>query len=126
MRSALRRSDSALPTLLVGHLSHLLPVDGAIVLRCDPRELGRRLDAARRGTRADRSANIVAEATDLITLEALDVGPPVWEIDTTRRTAAGVARQVQAILGRPPPPRVGTVDWLADPRVTDYLLRRSP
>ena len=71
--------------LVVGHLAHLLPIRDAIVLRCEPRELDRRL--RQRGVAAEpRAENVTAEATDLILLEAIDRRRRIWEIDTTRRT----------------------------------------
>jgi len=119
-----RGSDEDRPDLLVGHLSHLLPVRGVIVLRCRPLELLARLRRARRGTVADRQANYVSEATDVVLDEALASGVPVYEIDTTGRTPADVADEVARRLRRVGRPRFGAVDWLADPEVTEHLLDR--
>jgi adenylate kinase len=120
MRSA---EEPELPDVVVGHLAHLLPIGDAIVLRCRPIELARRLGRARRGSDADRRANVEAEATDVVLVEALSLGRRVWEIDTTGRSVASVARAVAAILRKRPRPDAGAVDWLSDPQVTDYLLR---
>jgi adenylate kinase len=111
--------------LVVGHLAHLLPVGASIVLRCHPVELGRRLRAARRGTRTEREENVVCEATDVIVFEASRGRAPVYEIDTTGRSPEEVARSVRGRLARGGPPRVGRVDWLHDPRVTAHLLDRT-
>jgi adenylate kinase len=108
--------------VLVGHLAHLLPVREAIVLRCHPVELARRLGRAHRGTRADRAANFVAEALDLVLGEALRRGAPVYEVDTTRRPVARVAAEVDRRLRRGGAGRHGIVDWLADRAVTEHLL----
>ncbi|HTT35308.1 MAG TPA: AAA family ATPase [Thermoplasmata archaeon] len=110
------------PQVVVGHLAHLLPIRRTIVLRCHPVELGRRLARARRGTAADRRANAVAEATDLILLEATRLGRSVIEIDTTRRAPASVARAIRAWVLGGRPPRTPRIDWLADPEVPAYLL----
>ncbi len=110
--------------LVVGHLAHLLPVRGAIVLRCHPLELRERLRRARRGTVTDRQANYVAEATDLVLLEVLRSGVPVAQIDTSGRTVEEVARAVLERLRRPWPRRVRSPDWLADRSVTAHLLDR--
>lgn len=68
-----------------GHLSHLLPVDEAWVLRCDPEVLQARL--ATRGYPARKVAeNVEAEALDVILQEALDAVPLVRQRDGTRRT----------------------------------------
>jgi adenylate kinase len=124
--AAFRPSPAGVATVYVGHLAHLLPVRDVVVLRCHPVELGRRLRLARRGSARERSENAVAEATDLILLESIDRRRRVWEVDTTRRTVADVAREVIALLRRRPPPRYGTTSWLEDPRVTEHLLRPVP
>lgn len=55
---------------LEGHYSHLLEVDRAIVLRCDPRVLRRRL--SRRGYPEGKiRENSLAEVLDSITVEAV-------------------------------------------------------
>lgn len=117
--------DPDLPTVLVGHLAHLLPIEDAIVLRCQPVELARRLKRAKRGTETDRRANVEAEATDVVLVEALSLGRRVWEVDTTGRSVAAVARAVSGIVRTRRHPGAGEIDWLSDPQVTDYLLRRG-
>ncbi|MGA8664684.1 MAG: hypothetical protein WB809_06450 [Thermoplasmata archaeon] len=112
--------------LYVGHLAHLLPIRDVVVLRCHPVELAHRLARAHRGTLADRNANVVAEAIDLVLREAVGPGRRVWELDTSGRTASDVAVEVGRRLARRGPSRFGRVDWLADSRVTDYLLDRTP
>jgi adenylate kinase len=117
--AALRGTD-----LVVGHLAHLLPLRDIVVLRCHPLELERRLRGAGRGRRADQRENFVAEATDVVLLEAIGPGRRVWEVDTTRRSVASVAREVARRLRDRGPPSYGTTDWLADKRVTAHLLDR--
>jgi adenylate kinase len=114
------------PLLVAGHLAHFLPIRDVIVLRCHPLELERRLTTAHRGTRREVIENVASEALDGILLEATDLGRRVWEVDTTRKTLAAVAREVRNRIRRRGPPRVGVVDWLADPRVTEHLLRTAP
>jgi adenylate kinase len=108
--------------VVVGHLSHLLPIRDVIVLRCHPRELARRLDRSRRGTERDRRANLVCEATDVVLAEALSLRRRVWEVDTTGRSPASVAREVADRIRRRGPPSYGRVDWLADAWVSEHLL----
>jgi adenylate kinase len=108
--------------LVVGHLAHLLPIREAVVLRCHPNELLARLRRARRGSAADRQANYVCEATDVVAIEARALGRRCIEIDTTGRSPAAVARIVARCLEGKRPPRSARVDWLADPRVTEHLL----
>jgi adenylate kinase len=122
MRRAWGRGRLARDGVLVGHLAHLLPVRDVIVLRCHPRELERRLGRHRRQGRRERDENLVAEATDVILIEAIRPGHRVWEIDTTARSPSDVALEVRRLLRRRPPPSYGRVDWLADPWVTAHLL----
>ena len=109
--------------IVVGHLAHLLPVSYIIVLRCHPSELARRLRRTRR-TAKDRAANMLSETLDLVLIEALGTGIPVREVDTTHRTPGAVAKIVTGLAKRRPKAKYGQVDWLADRRVTEELLRR--
>jgi adenylate kinase len=98
--------------LIVGHLSHLLPIPRVLLLRCAPDELSRRL--RRSGVREPwLSQNVEAERVDLVLLEALRLGRTVYELDTTRHAPAEVARWVLSVLAGKVPPRQGTVDWLS-------------
>lgn len=121
MRRRFRRSPPRVD-LVVGHLAHLLPMRDVIVLRCHPEVLDDRLARAGRGSERDRRENYVAEALDVVLVEAVRPGRRVWEVDTTHRSPAGVARVVRRLLRLRPPSRYGRVDWLADPRVTAHLL----
>lgn len=120
------RGDAAGVDVVVGHLAHLLPVRKVVLLRCDPRELADRLRRARRGSPRLRAENVLAEAVDVLRVEAERLGRSVVEVDTTGRSPAAVAREVRRrIRGRWRATRRG-VDWLGDPAVTDYLLRGGP
>jgi len=121
MRRRYRRDRPAVE-VLVGHLSHLLPVRDVIVLRCHPGTLVDRLKRAGRGSARDRRENFLAEALDVVLAEALRPGRRVWEVDTTLRSPDEVAQIVTRTVRRRPPPRYGRVDWLADPAVTEHLL----
>lgn len=80
---------------LEGHYSHLLEVDRAIVLRCDPPVLRRRL--SRRGyPKAKVRENSLAEVIDSITVEAVGkLGKErVIELDTTHMRQGGLASLV--------------------------------
>jgi adenylate kinase len=112
--------------VVVGHLAHLLPLRDVVVLRCHPLELDRRLRNAPRGGPSERRENVAAEATDLIRWEALGPGRRVYQIDTTRRSVLSVARDVTRFERSRAPGPTPRIDWLSDPRVTDYLLDRTP
>jgi adenylate kinase len=107
--------------LLVGHLAHFLPLRDVIVLRCHPIELERRLRRAHRGTSEDRAANVVAEATDVILVEALRLRRRIWEVDTSHLSPSHVAAEVDRLLRRRGAPSYGAIDWLADRAVTEHL-----
>lgn len=112
--------------VLVGHLAHFLPVRDVVILRCHPRELARRLARHRPATDEERHANLVAEATDAVLIEALRLRRRVWEVDTTGRTPTSVAQDVTRRLRRRGPPSYGRVDWLSDAWVSEHLLDWSP
>ena len=102
--------------VIEGHLSHHVS-DSAIVLRLAPDELETRL-MARGYSRAKISENALAEAVDVILVEAVDWCDMVYEIDTTGKTVEEVADAIRGILdaidrgieidGYEP----GSVDWL--------------
>ncbi len=120
------RSGAALADvdIVVGHLAHLLPIRDVVVLRCHPVELERRLRQARRGTAAERRENFVVEATDAVLREALARRRRVWEVDSSGRPVAEVARAVARRVAHRGAPSYGRVDWLRDPAVTAHLLDR--
>ena len=97
--------------LIEGHLSHLLGVDIAIVLRCSPKLLEERLRSRGYGDDKVRE-NVEAEAVDVILIEALDCAGKVCEIDVTHLSPQTVADAVSEILaGENEKYPVGHVDW---------------
>ncbi len=96
--------------ILVGHLSHLLPVDIVVALRCHPEILRRRLE--KRGWESSKiQENVEAEALGVICQEAL-VGAEAFEIDTTDASPDEVVRAILLILkGEGEKYRAGKVDW---------------
>ncbi|HXY47379.1 MAG TPA: AAA family ATPase [Thermoplasmata archaeon] len=108
--------------VVVGHLAHLLPIRDVVVLRCHPRELARRLAGSRRTTPADLRENLLAEATDVVLVEAVERRRRIWEVDTTARAPASVAAEVARRIRTRGPASFGKVDWLGDRWVTAHLL----
>ena len=96
---------------LRSHYSHLMDVNLAVVLRCRPSVLRKRLEA--RGWPAAKiRENVEAEAIDVITQEAVERLPLVYEVDTTTLSAEETADAILGILqggtrGHEP----GAVDW---------------
>ena len=97
--------------LLEGHLSHLLEVDMAIVLRCSPKVLKDRL--SRKGWSESKvRENVEAEAVDVILIDTVGAVSKVLEVDTTHMSAEEVAQAIEAILaGESEKYPVGHVDW---------------
>ena len=110
---ALREATADLDDILIdSHLSHHLPVDLVVVLRCEPTVLEGRLRT--RGM-AERSIieNAQSEALDLILAEAVahHGREAVYEIDTTEQTIDAVVEEVQAAIEGELEPRAGIVDF---------------
>jgi adenylate kinase len=102
--------------IVESHLAHLFDADAAVVLRCHPEELTRRL-RERGESEAKAAENAESEALDVILAETVDrFGEgAVYEIDTTDRDPAAVADDVVAVVEGAAEPRVGVVDFI------DYL-----
>ena len=97
--------------LLEGHFSHLLGPELAIVLRCSPAVLEKRLKKKGWPEKKIRE-NVEAEAVDVALIEAIENVSEVCEIDTTKMKPNQVARAIESILaGERQKYRVGNVDW---------------
>ena len=99
--------------VLEGHWAHKLQVVRAIVLRCDPKVLARRLKG-RDYKKAKIDENCEAEMLDVILVEAVEAlgERNVSEIDTTRKGKRAVTDAVERVLnGDFNNYKVGSVDW---------------
>lgn len=98
------------------HLAHRLDADRVVVLRCRPDVLEDRL-RDRGASEAKATENAESEALDVILSEAVDRhgADSVYEIDTTGRTPAEVAADIEAVIAGDREPSAGDVDFL------DYL-----
>ena len=96
---------------LRAHYAHEMDVDLAVVLRCSPAVLRERLEA-RGWPPAKVRENVEAEAIDVITQQAVERLPFVYEVDTTARTPEETADVVLEILGgKTRGYEPGSVDW---------------
>lgn len=96
---------------LRSHYAHRMAVDLVVVLRCAPSVLRTRLEA-RGWPPAKVKENVEAEAIDVITQEAVELLPAVYEVDTTTRTPAQTAEAILEILqGKTRGHGPGAVDW---------------
>ncbi|MCJ7463576.1 MAG: AAA family ATPase, partial [Thermoplasmata archaeon] len=94
-----------------GHFSHLLKPDVAIVLRCSPSVLEKRLKRKGWDEKKIRE-NVEAEAVDVVLVEALENVAEVCEIDTTHKKPGEVAKAIEDIIaGERNKYRAGNVDW---------------
>jgi adenylate kinase len=99
--------------ILEGHWAHKLQVHRAIVLRCNPKSLERRL-RERDYKKSKIDENVEAELVDVILVEAvMGLGErSVSEIDTTRKGIRATADAVERVLnGDFNNYKVGSVDW---------------
>jgi len=97
--------------IIDGHMSHHVPADLTVVLRCDPDELEDRL-GAKGWSEAKQQENIEAEVLDIILQEAVAEQDNVIEIDTTGRTAEKTAAMIETIIEDGyDDHRPGQVDW---------------
>lgn len=101
--------------LIDGHLSHLLPVDAIVVLRCRPSDLVRRL-----GER-DWSVKKIAENVEWELLggpwpELMDLEshPPCLELDATSHTAEVLWPLIIQWLESGTVHLHGEIDWIAE------------
>ncbi|MDD3492537.1 MAG: adenylate kinase family protein [Candidatus Thermoplasmatota archaeon] len=87
--------------IVEGHLSHLLSVDFAVVLRCHPDVLRGRL-TAKGWPEAKIRENVAAEALDVITVQAVGRHGEerVAEVDTTRLSVQQTAEEIVKIAQR--------------------------
>lgn len=97
--------------VLEGHLSHLMDPELAIVLRCSPKVLRKRLE--KRGWPAVKiQENVEAEAVDVVLIDALESCDSVFEIDTTDMEPRQVADAIASIIdGERGKYRPGDIDW---------------
>jgi adenylate kinase len=99
-------------TIIEGHISHYFS-NFAIVLRLDPKELKKRLEARGYSKKKVRE-NLEAEALDVILVEAVEYCGRVDEIDTTNRSPAEVADLVERIIRGEARQLPGQVSWLEE------------
>lgn len=106
--------------LVDGHLSHLLEVDGIVLLRCQPTVLNERL-----GTRGYEPRKVKANVEWELTaghwaeLMEFEIDLPLLELDTTEGDS-GITSQIQAWVdeGLPSLPlteqAMDAIDWLGE------------
>jgi len=95
-----------------GHLTHLLPANKVILLRCRPDILAKRLRD--RGYAEEKVLeNVEAEALDVILVETLEVHNPeeILELDTTSSPPEECAKAITDFIAGKRQPAHGITDW---------------
>ena len=98
------------------HLAHHFKADRVVVLRAHPETIEQRL-TERGESEASAAENAESEALDVILTEAVEAHgtDAVYEIDTTDRSIADVADEIEAVIDGEREPSAGTVsfvEWL--------------
>lgn len=80
--------------IIDGHLSHEIPSDLVIVLRCNPKVLESRLKNRYPENKGKVKENVESEILGVITSEAINSNENVYEIDVTGKDVTGVVREI--------------------------------
>lgn len=99
------------------HLSHLLPVDRVIVLRCAPDELSVRLEERTEDHHQEFiKENVESERYDIVLVEAIKHHGEenVYELDTTGRSPESITNEIKQVLTGEFQSRVGIVSFLEE------------
>lgn len=105
-------ADAPADAVVESHLAHQFPADRVVVLRAHPQTIESRLRDRGEPERTIRE-NAESEALDTILGAAVERHgrDNVYEIDTTDRTPAVVARKIDAVVRGERGPSAGTVSF---------------
>ncbi|MEF8882410.1 MAG: adenylate kinase family protein [Halapricum sp.] len=105
--------DDHKDAIIESHLAHEFDADRVVVLRCDPEEIERRLIERGESPESARE-NAESEALDVVLGHAVENHgeDSVYEIQTTDRTPAEVAAEIEAVIAGEREPSAGTVDYM--------------
>lgn len=98
--------------IIEGHITHYLPCDSVVVLRCRPDILKERL--IKRGYGPEKVLeNVMAEALDVVLIEALEEHSrdSLLEIDTTKKSPEQTADEISKFMKGDIPGHFGDTDW---------------
>jgi adenylate kinase len=99
--------------ILEGHTSHLFPMDMAVVLRCNPEILKKRLEKRYPNNKLKVQENLEVEILGVITSEAVMNNKKVYEIDTSKKNVERSVKDILTILkGKTENFKVGRINWL--------------
>jgi adenylate kinase len=83
--------------VLESHYAHDMPCDFVVILRTNPRELRKRMEA-KGWDREKIEENVEAEVMEICKTEALEQGKKIFEFDTTNKKPGKVVREIIRIL----------------------------
>lgn len=99
--------------ILDGHISHELPVDMVIILRCDPEILEKRLKKKYPKNLIKVKENVDAEILGVMTSESVQRNKNVFEIDTTKMKPLEIVERILSIIKtKNKKYKAGKIDWL--------------
>ena len=108
--------------IIEGHVSHEIPCDIVIVLRCNPDILEKRLKKRYPDRPEKVKENLEAEILGVITSDAVQQNEKVYEVDTSKKNVGQNVDDILQILdGRIVEYEVGFIDWLEE--YEDKLLK---
>ncbi|MCD6547650.1 MAG: adenylate kinase family protein [Nanoarchaeota archaeon] len=102
--------------IIPSHLSHFISpkiVDLCVVLRCNPKELEKRLKK-RKYSKEKIKENILAEILDVCLIEAVEIGHKVHEINTTNKKISEIVDEIIKVLKKRKKRKIGVVKWLQE------------
>jgi adenylate kinase len=102
----------AVDGIIEGHITHILPSERVIVLRCRPDVLEDRL--RKRGYSAAKvKENVLAEALDTILIETVEChgDEEILELDTTSAAVEDTAAMIDEFIKGLRPAHFGDTDW---------------
>lgn len=109
INKVLRKNENIVVESHLSHYSNPKYVDLCVVLRTNPKILEKRLE--KRGYSKEKiKENVEAEQIDLILVEALNKKFKVYEIDTTKRKAQSVAKEIVKAL-KEKKQSYGKINW---------------
>jgi adenylate kinase len=101
--------------IIEGHTSHLFPVDVIIVLRCNPKNLKKRLKEKFSNNPQKIQVNLEAEILGAITSESIMNNKKVHEIDTADKSIEETVSEILKILKKDSEKyNAGKIDWLEE------------
>ncbi|OGI15919.1 hypothetical protein A3K63_01010 [Candidatus Micrarchaeota archaeon RBG_16_49_10] len=112
LKGSVKRIDG--DKIIEGHLSHELPADLVIVLRCNPRTLETRLVNRYPENPRKVKENVQSEILGVITSEAINANVNVYEVDVTGKEVEDIIGEILKVVKGNFKGQKVFVDWLQE------------